>query len=95
MFCAYILASGRNGTLYTGHTDDLARRVWEDKADIRQGFTAKYAVKRLVWYQWFETREAAFARERAIKKWNRAWKIELIERFNPGWNDLSDQLDVS
>ena len=83
-FCVYILASQRNGTLYTGQTDDLNRRGWEHKAGARQGFTARYGVKRLVWYQWFEIREAAFARERAIKKWNRAWKIEMIERFNPG-----------
>lgn len=93
-FYAYILASQRNGTLYTGHTDNLIRRVWEHKEEIRRGFSAKYGVKALVWYESFETRQGAFARERAIKKWNRAWKIEMIERFNPAWRDLYDDLGL-
>jgi putative endonuclease len=92
-FHVYILASQRNGTLYTGHTDNLPHRIWEHREEMRRGFTSKYGVKMLVWYQSFETRSGAFARERAIKKWNRAWKIEMIERFNPGWRDLYDDLE--
>jgi len=91
-FYVYILASQRNGTLYTGHTDDLIRRIWEHREKLRRGFTAKYGVSMLVWYQAFATRAGAFNRERAIKKWNRAWKIEMIERSNPGWRDLYDDL---
>jgi len=87
-FYVYILASGRNGTLYIGHTDDLSRRALEHKEGAYPGFTRKYAVTTLVFWEEYETREAAFARERAMKKWNRAWKLELIERFNPGWRDL-------
>ena len=77
-FSAYILASQRNGTLYIGHTDSLGRRTWEHQQGLRPGFTAKYGVKHLVYYEWFETREAAFARERTMKKWNRAWKIVFL-----------------
>jgi putative endonuclease len=92
-FYTYILASERNGTLYVGHTDDLNRRVFEHQSKAIPGFTAKYGVTYLVWYEQFETREGAFARERAIKKWNRLWKLRLIERFNPGWRDLSQDLE--
>jgi len=87
-FFVYILASRRNGTLYTGSTDDLAQRVWEHKEKIRGGFTAKYGVDRLVWWEDGASREGDLVRERQIKRWNRAWKIELIERFNPAWRDL-------
>ena len=92
MFCVYILASGRNGTLYIGQTDSLSRRVFEHKEANVPGFTAKYGVKSLVYYEYFETREGAFRRERAMKKWRRAWKLMLIERFNPGWADLFETL---
>lgn len=92
-FCTYILASDRNGTLYVGMTDDLNRRIFEHQSKAIPGFTAKYGVTKLVWYEQFETREAAFARERAIKKWNRLWKLRLIERFNPGWRDLGLDLE--
>jgi putative endonuclease len=92
MFCVYILASQRNGTLYIGQTDSLGRRVFEHQEAAVAGFTAKYGVKRLVYYEYLETREAAFHRERAMKKWRRAWKLELIERFNPGWEDLFENL---
>ena len=92
MFYVYILASQRNGTLYIGHTDGLVRRIWEHKEGIRPGFTQKYGVKMLVYYEVFETREGAFARERAMKKWRRAWKLELIERFNPAWQDMYEDL---
>ncbi|WP_454761709.1 GIY-YIG nuclease family protein [Caulobacter segnis] len=93
MFAVYILASGPYGTLYCGHTDDLARRVWEHREKVRKGFTAQYGVARLVWYELCETREAVIIRERQIKKWNRAWKIELIEALNPNWVDLYETLN--
>ena len=89
-FYTYILASQRNGTLYIGHTDDIWTRVLQHRDHVFPGFTKKYGVTRLVWYQTFDTREEAFRRERQMKKWNRAWKIELIERFNPAWQDLAD-----
>jgi putative endonuclease len=91
-FYVYIVASGRNATLYIGSTDNLAMRAWEHAEALRPGFTATHGVKRLVWYEIHEPREAAFRRERRMKKWNRAWKIELIERFNPGWLDLAGDL---
>jgi putative endonuclease len=87
-FHVYILASRRNGTLYIGSTDDLYRRTTEHKAHSFGGFTAKYDVTRLVWFEEHETRESAFIRERRMKEWNRAWKVKLIERSNPGWRDL-------
>lgn len=87
-FYVYILASKKNGTLYIGMTDNLAKRVWEHKEKVHKGFTSKYDVNMLVWYEGRDRRESAFARERAMKKWNRAWKIELIEKENPAWEDL-------
>jgi len=92
-FYTYILASQRNGTLYIGHTDSISRRAWEHAvSESTTSFTAKYGVNQLVYYEVFETRSAAFHRERAMKKWRRIWKVELIERFNPGWRDLSGSL---
>ncbi|MEW5423377.1 GIY-YIG nuclease family protein [Amorphus sp. 3PC139-8] len=91
-FTVYLLASGPSGTLYVGMTDDLARRVHEHREKLRRGFTRTYGVTRLVWYEMHDTREAAFARERQIKKWRRAWKIELIQRMNPEWTDLYETL---
>jgi putative endonuclease len=88
MFFAYLLASKPHGTLYTGSTSDLVRRVWEHKVKAVPGFTAKYGVDRLVWFEGHETLEAAMQRERRIKSWKRAWKIELIEEKNPHWIDL-------
>ena len=82
-FWVYILASRRNGTLYIGMTDDLVRRAWEHRIGAVPGFTKKYGVKMLVWFEQHETRESALQRERHLKKWNRAWKIEMIEQFNP------------
>ncbi|SPA48137.1 GIY-YIG nuclease family protein [Cupriavidus taiwanensis] len=84
----YMLASQRNGTLYVGVTSDLLRRVWQHKEGFVEGFTKQYGVKQLVWYESHESLEAAITREKQIKKWNRAWKIELIEGANPYWNDL-------
>jgi putative endonuclease len=91
-FYVYILASRRNGTLYIGMTDDLGRRIWEHKEGAIPGFTKKYSVKLLVWFEAHDTRESAFIRERQIKKWNRAWKLELIEKQNPEWRDLYFEL---
>jgi putative endonuclease len=91
-FFVYILASRRNGTLYVGMTDDLARRTWEHRTGVVAGFTKKYGVKVLVWYELHESRESAFQRERQLKKWNRAWKLRLIEQMNPQWGDLADGL---
>jgi putative endonuclease len=82
-FFVYVLASKRNGTLYVGMTDDLTKRVWQHRNDLIPGFTKRYGVKTLVWYEAHESRESAFVRERQLKKWNRAWKIALIERTNP------------
>jgi putative endonuclease len=73
-------------------TDDLARRVWMHREEVLPGFTKEYNVKILVWYEQHETRESAFARERAMKKWNRAWKIDLIQKMNPEWRDLYDDI---
>jgi putative endonuclease len=90
-FYTYILASQRNGTLYIGSTEAMGIRMSQHKQKLRQGFTSKYGVDMLVWYEVHDTREGAFRRERQLKKWNRAWKVEMIERFNPGWRDLSEQ----
>ena len=93
-FFVYILASRRNGTLYVGMTDDLARRTWEHRNNVVPGFSRKYRVKSLVWYEVHDTRETAFQRERQIKKWNRPWKLELIEKSNAEWRDLGDDLTL-
>ena len=90
----YILANRRNGMLYTGMTDDLSRRVEQYRADAVPGFTKAYGVKTLVRFEVHETRESAFQRERQLKKWNRARKLELIGRGNPAWRDLSDRLSL-
>ena len=87
----YILASRRNGTLYTGVTSDLVRRIWQHNNDLVKGFTQKYRVHTLVWYEPHATMESAIGREKAIKEWKRAWKIELIETHNPEWRDLYEE----
>jgi putative endonuclease len=86
----YILASRRNGTLYIGVTSDLIKRVWQHNNDLVAGFTKRYNVHRLVYIELHETMESALTREKQMKKWNRAWKLELIEKRNPGWRDLWD-----
>jgi putative endonuclease len=91
-FAAYILASRRNGTLYIGSTDDLYRRLTEHRAHSLGGFTARYGATRLVYYEEHETRDGAFTRERRMKVWKRAWKLKLIERFNPSWRDLFEDM---
>jgi len=86
--CVYILSSRRNGTLYVGVTSDLVKRVWEHKNDLVEGFTKRYGVHTLIWYEPHETMISAISREKAIKEWKRRWKLELNERSNPGWRDL-------
>lgn len=88
----YMLASKRNGTLYIGVTSNLIRRVWEHKNDLADGFTKKYQVHQLVWYELHETMDSAISREKAMKNWKRAWKISRIETVNPGWKDLYQSL---
>jgi putative endonuclease len=88
----YILASRRNGTLYIGVTSDLPGRIWQHKNDVIKGFTKKYAVHTLVYCELHAEMPAAIAREKQLKKWRRAWKLDLIERHNPEWNDLYDQI---
>ena len=88
----YILASKRNGTLYIGVTSDLVKRVWQHKNDVVEGFTKKYGVHTLVYYELHADMTEAIVREKRLKKWNRAWKIELIEKENPQWRDLWPEL---
>jgi putative endonuclease len=84
----YILASRRNGTLYTGVTSDLVRRTWQHRNHVVDGFTREYRVTRLVWWEVHDSMRAAIEREKRIKRWNRAWKLALIEASNPCWCDL-------
>ena len=84
----YILASKRNGTLYIGVTSDLVKRIWEHKNNIVEGFTRRYGVHQLVWYEIHENMESAIEREKRLKDWKRKWKLALIEKTNPGWQDL-------
>ena len=84
----YILASKRDGTLYVGVTSDLRKRIWEHKNDLEEGFTKKYGIHCLVYFELHGDMSVAIMREKQIKKWNRAWKIELIEQTNPQWKDL-------
>ncbi len=90
----YILASRRNGTLYVGVTSDLARRVWEHREGLIAGFTRRYGVKLLVWYEGFPAIEEAIGCEKRIKAWRRYWKIKLIEERNPEWRDLYEELGM-
>ena len=90
--CVYILASKRNGTLYVGVTSDLLARTWQHKNSAVEGFTSKYDVYYLVWYELHESMDSAIAREKAIKKWNRTWKLKLIEKLNPEWKDLYNDI---
>ncbi len=84
----YILASKRNGTLYTGVTSSLVKRIWQHKNNMVEGFTKRYNVHQLVWYELHENMESAITREKRIKEWKRKWKLNLIESMNPGWEDL-------
>ncbi|MBX7153242.1 GIY-YIG nuclease family protein [bacterium] len=87
-YYVYILASKRNGTLYVGVTENLVRRSYQHKSDVNDGFTKKYGVHKLVYFEEFQNINDAILREKRIKKWNRQWKLELIEKMNPGWKDL-------
>ena len=90
--CVYILASKRNGVLYIGVTSDLAHRMSQHNLGVFDGFTEKYAIKQLVYYEHHLTMNDAIAREKRMKDWKRAWKVGRIERFNPEWRDLFDRL---
>ena len=90
--CVYILASGPRGTLYIGVTSDLPGRIWQHKNDQADGFTKRYRIHTLVWYEVHEEMESAILREKALKAWKRLWKIELIESMNPEWRDLYQDL---
>ena len=87
-----MLAGKRNGTLYVGVTSNLVQRLWQHKNDLVEGFTKRYRVHTLVWYELHEVMESAITREKAVKRWKRDWKIELIQRDNPSWRDLYDDL---
>jgi putative endonuclease len=87
-FFVYILCNKRNGTLYTGVTSDLIKRVYEHKNNLADSFTKKYNIHKIIWYEIHQTAESAITREKQIKKWERKWKLELIEKDNPDWNDL-------
>ena len=91
-YYVYILASGRNGTLYTGVTNNLIKRIYEHKNNLISGFTSKYNVHKLVYYKKTNDINSAIIYEKKLKKWNRKWKIELIEKINPQWNDLYNDL---
>ena len=84
----YILSSKKNGTLYTGVTSNLIKRIWEHKNDLVAGFTKKYSIHHLVWFELADTMESAIQREKMIKNWKRDWKIKAIEKNNPEWTDL-------
>ena len=90
--CVYILANQRNGTLYVGVTSDLVKRVYEHKHDLVEGFSKRYGVHRLVWYELHVMMESAIEREKQVKKWNRAWKLRLIEETNSEWRDLYEEI---
>lgn len=91
-FYVYILSSKRNGTLYIEVTSNLIKRVWEHKNKLVEGFTEKYGVDKLVYYEQFQDAEYAIRREKRLKKYNRKWKIDLIEKVNPNWKDLYEDL---
>jgi putative endonuclease len=95
LYYVYVLASSRRGTLYVGVTNDVVRRVFEHRSDLIGGFTAKYGVHRLVYFETHQDVREAIAREKRVKRWRRAWKIELIEKDNGGWDDLWPALSSS
>jgi putative endonuclease len=93
-YYVYLLASDKYGTLYLGVTNDVVRRVYEHKSKAVAGFTKRYAVDRLVWFEIYDDPTTAIAREKELKKWRRAWKIRLIEEHNPQWIDLYPQIST-
>ncbi|QFU22856.1 GIY-YIG nuclease family protein [Shewanella eurypsychrophilus] len=90
--CVYILASKKNGTLYVGVTSDLIKRIWEHREHLVMGFTDRYHVTQLVYYELTDSMYSAISREKKLKKWRRQWKINLIENQNPEWRDLWDEI---
>lgn len=90
--CVYLLSNKRNGTLYVGVTSNLSKRVWQHKNNIIDGFTKKYYIHNLVWYEVHDSMLTAIAREKSIKNWSRRDKLQLIETYNPYWNDLYNEL---
>ena len=92
MYWVYILASGKHGTLYIGVTNDLVRRVYQHQEKAIKGFTSRYGVDRLVWFEGCDDPTSAIEREKELKKWRREWKINLIEQDNPKWDDLYDEI---
>jgi putative endonuclease len=91
-FYVYILAKDRNGTFYVGFTSDLIKRVWEHKNEVADGFTKKYGIKMLVYYEAFSDPENAILREKRLKRWTRASKLKAIQKMNPEWNDLYEEI---
>ncbi len=91
-FYVYILASKRNGTLYIGVTSDLIKRVWQHKTEVVAGFTKRYGIKTLVFYECYADADTAIRREKRLKEWKRSWKLALIERYNPDWRDLYSEV---
>lgn len=91
-FYVYILANQRNGTLYVGVTSDLVKRVWQHKSNVVKGFTQKYGVHQLVYYEQHGNSYSAIQREKRLKEWKRQWKLDLIEGMNPDWKDLYDEI---
>ena len=91
-FCVYILCNQRNGTLYIGVSSDLIKRVWQHKEGLADGFTKKYEIKTLVYYEQHDNAESAIRREKCLKEWRREWKLNLIENLNPNWDDLYPEI---
>jgi len=91
-YFVYILARERNSTFYVGITSDLAKRVWEHKNEVADGFTKQYGIKTLVYFETFDEPENAIKREKRLKKWPRAWKMKIIEQMNPNWDDLYEKI---
>jgi putative endonuclease len=91
-YFVYLLASRKDGTLYLGVTRDLVRRTYEHRTKVAPGFTSRYDIRRLVWFETYDDPATAIAREKQLKKWQRAWKIELIEKENPDWRDLYEKI---
>jgi putative endonuclease len=91
--CVYVVTSRKRGTLYIGVTSDLARRIWEHRNGVYEGFSKTHGAIRLVWYEPHDTMEGAITREKQMKKWHRSWKVQLIERTNSEWDDLYESLN--
>jgi putative endonuclease len=91
-FCVYMLASKPNGTLYVGVTSNLVARLWQHRSHVVKGFSDRYEVTRLVWYEVHDSAEFAIAREKQLKKWRRAWKVQLLSEANPDWDDLAPKV---